>query len=59
MLQVLRVLLFGKKVEGEILLNQPTFRTTYPSENLPEEEWRKFVKFGSRYGHRGSFYERR
>lgn len=49
--------LFGEKLEGEPL-REPSFRSTYPINRPSETEWSKFVKFGSRYGHRGSFYAR-
>ena len=51
-------LIFGVRAEG-IKLPKPTFRSTYPENHLNESEWAKEVKFGSRYGHRGSFYQSR
>ena len=47
--------IFGKRAEGE-QIQQPSFKSTYPADRLSESEWSKLVKFGSRYGHRGSFY---
>ena len=47
--------IIGKRAEGETL-PQPTLRTLQPTDRLSEQEWRDYVKFGSRYGHRGSFY---
>ena len=49
-------LLFGERVEGESI-QQPSIRTVQPLDRPSETEWSKFVKFGSRYGHRGSYYE--
>ena len=51
-------LIFGKRAEGEVL-NRPTFTSTYPTARLTETEWANHVNFGSRYGHRGSFYQNR
>jgi len=50
--------IFGERAKG-VLIQQPTLRTTYPMQRdvLSESEWTQLVKFGSRYGHRGSFYE--
>jgi hypothetical protein len=47
--------IIGKRAEGESL-PQPTLKTTYPTDRPSENEWTKEFKFGSRYGHRGSFY---
>jgi len=49
-------LIFGQRAQGE-KLPPPTFKATFPTERLSESEWAKEVKFGSRYGHRGSFYQ--
>lgn len=49
-------LVFGERAEGEPL-PQPSFKTTYPAKKLEEAKWAKKYKVGSRYGHRGSFYE--
>lgn len=51
----IKVLLFGKKAQGEPV-PPPTFKTTVPTNNLTQDEWAKEVKFGSRYGTKGSFY---
>ena len=34
------------------------FHSYYPQNQPSEEEWRNEFKFGSRYGHRGSFYQK-
>ena len=47
--------LFGERAEGQPL-TQPSFKSTYPSEMPNINQWVKEFKFGSRYGHRGSFY---
>lgn len=51
----IKVLLFGKKAQGQPVL-PPTFKTISPVDKPTEDEWAKYVKFGSRYGHKGSFY---
>ena len=48
-------LLFGERAQGESL-QQPTFTTIYPAHRPDENQWAKDYSFGSRYGHRGSFY---
>lgn len=50
-------LIFGQRAQGE-KLPPPTFKVTFPPERLSENEWAKEVKFGNRYGTRGSFYTR-
>jgi hypothetical protein len=54
----LKKLVFGKKAQGEPM-SLPTFTTTEPINRPSIDEWVKEFNFGSRYGHRGSFYERR
>jgi len=49
---------FGERAQG-IKLTSPTFRTLVISNRPSETEWVKEFKFGSRYGHRGSFYQTR
>ena len=51
----LTTLLFGERASGE-KISQPTLRTTYPVDRPEENQWNQEVKFGSRYGHKGSFY---
>ena len=52
----LLTLLFGERAQGEVI-PQPTFRSTYPENRPDEQDWSNEVKFGSRYGHKGSFYQ--
>ena len=47
--------IFGVKAKGQPL-PPPSFKVTYIEHNLTENEWAQYVKFGSRYGTRGSFY---
>ena len=58
MKKLIKKLLFGEKAKGETLLS-PSFKITFPENRPSQEEWVKLVKFGSRYGHRGSFYTNR
>ena len=48
--------LFGQRAEGE-MIPAPTFRSSYPEDRPDEQAWSNEVKFGSRYGHKGSFYQ--
>jgi len=52
----LTILLFGKPAKGE-MIPDPTFRSTYPENRPDEQTWVQEVKFGSRYGTKGSFYQ--
>jgi hypothetical protein len=52
----LSTLLFGQRAEGE-MIPAPTFRSTYPVNRPDENQWAIDVKFGSRYGTKGSFYQ--
>lgn len=56
MKKVLTRIVFGQRAAGE-KLPTPTVRTIPATDQLSESEWMIYVKFGSRYGHRGSFYE--
>jgi hypothetical protein len=51
----LTTLLYGKPAKGE-MIPDPTFRSTYPEDRPDEQTWVQDVKFGSRYGTKGSFY---
>lgn len=51
----LLTLLFGKPAKGEIIPT-PTFKSSYPEDRPDEQKWVNDVKFGSRYGYKGSFY---
>lgn len=53
----IKTFVFGKKAEGESVPT-PTFKTTEPLDRPSIDEWVKEMNFGSRYGHRGSFYQR-
>lgn len=55
-MQFIKKVLFGKPLSGE-RVPPPSFKTTYPTDKLDENQWFKEFKFGSRYGHRGSFYK--
>lgn len=48
----------GQLAEGEIL-PPPKLISTYPKHRPSETEWAKEFNFGSRYGHRGSFYQKK
>jgi hypothetical protein len=48
--------IFGQRAEGEFI-PQPNFKTTELPNRPSENEWLQEFKAGSRYGHRGSFYE--
>lgn len=52
---LLTTLFFGKRAKGE-MIPTPTFRSSYPEDRPDEQTWVQDVKFGSRYGHKGSFY---
>lgn len=51
----IKALLFGERAQGQPV-PPPTFRTITPADKPTEDEWVKYVKFGSRYGYKGSFY---
>jgi hypothetical protein len=50
--------LFGERVKGETL-QTPKLHSSYPQTFVPENEWYQEMKFGVRYGYRGSFYQSR
>jgi len=52
----LTTLLFGQRAQGE-MIPTPTFRSSYPEDQPDENQWVMEVKFGSRYGTKGSFYQ--
>ena len=56
-MKYIKELLFGVRVKGEPLPT-PTFKVTELPNRPTLDEWVKQVKFGNRYGHRGSFYQR-
>jgi hypothetical protein len=51
-------LIFGSPAHG-VYVSQPNFRSTVPKDRLSVNQWVQTVKFGSRYGTKGSFYEYR
>jgi hypothetical protein len=55
LIQFLTTLLFGERAQGE-MIPSPTFRSSYPVNRPDENQWFQEVKFGSRYGTKGSFY---
>lgn len=57
-MKLIKQLIFGVRAEG-YPLPAPTFKTLEPSNRPSKDDWAKEFKFGSRYGHRGSYYERR
>ena len=48
--------IFGDRAHGEPI-GQPKLRVVHPPVSLTENEWAIEVKFGSRYGTKGSFYD--
>lgn len=56
-MKILINFLFGQRTQGEPV-SSPKLRTILPSNRPTENEWAKEVKFGNRYGHRGSFYNK-
>jgi len=50
--------IFGQRAQGE-KLPPPTFTVCNPKDRPSEDDWAKEMKFGSRYGTRGSFYQYR
>jgi hypothetical protein len=57
MLKFIRNFLFGQRAQGEPV-QPPKIRTIYPTQQLDENQWWREMNFGSRYGTRGSFYQR-
>lgn len=56
MKKVLTRIVFGPRAKGEIL-PPPVIHTIEIANRPSEDAWAVEFKFGSRYGHRGSFYE--
>jgi hypothetical protein len=56
MLQKIKTFLFGQRAQGE-LIQPPKIKTYFPTQKLDENQWNQEMKFGSRYGTRGSFYQ--
>jgi hypothetical protein len=49
--------IFGVRAQGTPI-QSTTLHTLHPSSRPDENEWVKEFKFGSRYGYRGSFYQK-
>ena len=56
-MQILLFRLFGHKPVTNIQIFIPKFNSIYPTNRPTEKEWANEFKVGSRYGHRGSFYQ--
>jgi hypothetical protein len=56
MLQKIKTFLFGQRAQGEPL-QSPKIKTYFPTQKIDEDQWNQEMKFGSRYGTRGSFYQ--
>lgn len=56
-MKILKEFMFGVRVEGQPL-PPPTFKTIMPRNPPTKDMWIKEFKVGSRYGHRGSFYNK-
>jgi len=56
LMQYIKQLIFGVRAHGNNV-PPPSFRTMHPTNRPSEAEWSKEFKFGSRYGHRGTFYQ--
>ena len=56
MLKFIRNFFLGQRAQGEPI-QPPKIKTLYPTQTLEESQWYREVKFGSRYGTRGSFYQ--
>ena len=52
----LKTLIFGARAKGEPL-PPPKLKTITSDNILPFNKWVEYVNFGSRYGHKGSFYK--
>lgn len=57
-MKLIKELIFGVRAQGEPL-SPPKFKTTVITDRPTMDKWAKEVKFGSRYGHRGSFYNKK
>jgi hypothetical protein len=50
-------LVFGKRAQG-VKLDPPSFRTLDIPNRLPENQWYQEFRVSSRYGTRGTFFNR-
>jgi hypothetical protein len=57
LMRQIKELIFGVRAQGEPIA-LPKFKTTMPKNRPTEDQWAKEFNFGSRYGHRGSFYNK-
>lgn len=53
----IKQIIFGVRAQGHPV-PPPTFKTSAPADRPTLDKWVKEVNFGSRYGHRGSFYNK-
>ncbi len=56
-MQYIKKLIFGERTKG-VPLPPPSFKTREITNRPTQDEWAKQMNFGSRYGHRGSFYNK-
>jgi hypothetical protein len=56
-MKIIKKVIFGERAVGEPL-PPPSFKSTYPKNRPTMEQWFNEMKFGSRYGTRGSFYNK-
>jgi len=55
----IRVFLFGERVKGNPVQSPTFFITRKPEHQIDYNTWTRELGVGSRYGHRGSFYQSR
>jgi hypothetical protein len=58
LMQILLLRLFGQKPVTNLQIFIPKFKSSHPTNRPTEKEWSNEFKVGSRYGHRGSFYNK-
>ena len=56
-MQYIKEIVFGRRAKGEIL-PKPKLPPERPYNAEECDKWSKEFKFGNRYGHRGSFYQK-
>lgn len=56
-MRYIKTFIFGVRAKG-CSLPQPKFKTTIPEQKLTFDNWAKELNVGSRYGYRGSFYQK-
>jgi hypothetical protein len=56
MVSAIKKIFFGERAKG-MKVPPPTLHTYYPTYRPSLNQWSQEVKFGSRYGHKGSFYK--